>query len=95
LPCFLLGSMGSSLNPATLRDSWQMVAGGALSTILSNATASLFGRLLMRQKAQPMFRPAQVAIAFPDSLFFPLLLLGPLCKQSIIVRCGHVNWFAL
>lgn len=86
LPCLLLGSIGGSLNPAALQNSWHLVASGAFSTVLSNAIASLFGRLLVRREARPMFRPAQMAIAFPDSLVFPLLLLDALCEQSIIRR---------
>ncbi len=92
LPCLLLGWIGGSLTAAALRNSWHMVAGSALSIGLSNAIASVFGRLLMRREARPMFRPAQMAIAFPDSLVLPLLLLDELCEQSIIMGYGRYRF---
>ncbi|CAN0203910.1 unnamed protein product, partial [Scytosiphon promiscuus] len=84
LPCLLLASIGGTLNPGTLRDSWHLVAGSALSIVLSNATAWAFGWLLMSPSARPTFRPVQMAIAFPNSLVFPLLLLDALCEQDAI-----------
>lgn len=86
LPCLLLASIGGTLNPGTLRDSWHLVVGSALSIVLSNATAWAFGWLLMSREARPTFRPVQMAIAFPNSLVFPLLLLDALCEQDIINR---------
>lgn len=84
LPCLLLSSVGGTLNPAALRDSWHLVVGSTLSIGISNSLASGFGWLLMRRGARQTFRPVQMAIAFPNSLVFPLILLGALCEQDVI-----------
>ncbi|CAM9334803.1 unnamed protein product, partial [Hapterophycus canaliculatus] len=84
LPCLVLASIGGTLNPGTLRDSWHLVVGSALSIVLSNATAWAFGRLLMSRNARSTFQPVQIAIAFPNCLVFPLVLMDALCEQDII-----------
>lgn len=90
-PCLLLASTGSTLNPAALQDSWHLVAGSTLSIGLSNVVASAFGWLLMRPDARATFRPVQMAIAFPNALVFPLVLLNALCEQDVINRyCFYI-----
>lgn len=84
LPCLLLASVGGNLNPAALRDSWHLAVGSTLSIGISSSLASVFGWLLMRREAWQTFRPVQMAIAFPNALVFPLLLLDALCEQDVI-----------
>lgn len=86
LPCLLLASIGGNLNPVALRDSWHLFVGSALTIALSNAMAWAFGWLLLSPESRPTFRPVQMAIAFPNSLVFPLVLLDALCEQATINR---------
>lgn len=85
-PCLLLASTGATLDAETLQDSWHLVVASTLSIGLSNAIASVFGWLLMQPDARATFRPVQMAIAFPNSLVFPLVLLDALCEQDVINR---------
>ena len=86
LPALIISSTGATLNPAALRDSWQLVVAGSLTIALSGVMAWAFGRLLLRPEARRAFRPVQLAIAFPNSGAFPLLLMESLCEQDDIKR---------
>lgn len=60
------------------------MVGSTLSIGISSSLASVFGRLLMRRDVRQTFRPVQMAIAFPNALVFPVLLLDALCEQDVI-----------
>ncbi|CAN0565325.1 unnamed protein product, partial [Laminaria digitata] len=86
LPALIVSSTGATLTPAALRDSWQLVVAGSLTIALSGVMAWAFGWLLLRPEARRAFRPVQLAIAFPNSAAFPLLLVESLCEQGDIKR---------
>ena len=87
LPALIISSTGTTLNPKALRDSWQLVVAGSFTIALSGVMAWGFGRLLLRPEARRAFRPVQLAIAFPNSAAFPLLLMDSLCEQDDINGC--------
>lgn len=84
LPCLLLSSIGGTLDPTALRGSWHLVVGSTFSIGISSSLAWMFGWLLVRRDARQTFRLVQMAITFPNSLVFPLILLDALCEQDVI-----------
>lgn len=87
----MISSIGSTLNPSALREYWQLIVAGSFTIGVSGITAWAFGRVFLRYESRRVFRPVQLAIAFPNSVAFPLLLMGALCEQDDINRC--VVWW--
>lgn len=74
------------MTPADLSDSWQLVVAAGLTIALSVALSGALGRLLLQPDDRRAFRPVQLAVAFPNCLGFPLLLMESLCEQDDINR---------
>eukprot|EP00752_Nemacystus_decipiens_P016491 g14742.t1 len=85
LPALVVSSTGATLNPAALRDAWQLLAAGSFTIGVSIATARA-GEQLFFQRAEDRraFRPVGLAITFANSAGFPLLLMDALCEQDNI-----------
>ncbi|CAM9287351.1 unnamed protein product, partial [Ectocarpus fasciculatus] len=84
-PALMIASTGATLTPSTLKDAWQLVVTGSFTIGFSGVVAWLVGRVSFRRpEDRRAFRPAALAIAFPNSAGFPLLLLDALCEQDYI-----------
>lgn len=86
-PALVISSTGGTLNFADLQDSWQLVVAGGLTVGLSVAVAWVSARLLLGPESRRAFRPVELAIAFQNCAFIPLLLMESLCEQDSIKRC--------
>lgn len=87
LPAMVISSTEATLNPAALRDSWQLVAAGSFTIGVSIATAWASERVFFqRPEARRAFRPVRLAITFANSAGFLLLLMDTLCEQDYIRR---------
>ncbi|CAN0090922.1 unnamed protein product [Scytosiphon promiscuus] len=85
LPALMIASTGATLNPTALKDAWQLVVAGSFTITFSGLVAWLAGRALLRcPEDRRAFRPVALAIAFPNSAAFPLLLMDALCEQDYI-----------
>lgn len=86
LPALVISSIGATLTPAGLRDSWQLVVASSFTILASNFTAWAFARMLLGPEDRKTYRPVQLAIAFQNPAAFPLLLVASLCEQDDIKR---------
>ncbi|CAM9295689.1 unnamed protein product [Pylaiella littoralis] len=85
LPALMISSTGATLNPTALRDAWQLVVAGSFTIVFSGIVAWLAGRVFFRRpEDRRAFSPVGLAIAFPNSASFPLLLMDALCEQDNI-----------
>lgn len=97
LPALMISSTGSTLTPAALRESWQLIVTCSFTILFSSGTAWVFARVLLRAEDRPAFQPVQLAITFPNSAAFPLLLMASLCEQDDVKRYTINNrglWYA-
>ncbi|CAM9263937.1 unnamed protein product [Ectocarpus sp. 4 AP-2014] len=84
-PALMTAGTGATLTPGTLQDAWQLVVTGSFTIGFSGVVAWLVGRVSFRRpEDRRAFRPAALAIAFPNSAGFPLLLVDALCEQDYI-----------
>ena len=87
LPALMIASTGATLSPTALKDAWQLVVAGSFTIVFSGLVAWAAGRLFFRRpEDRRAFRPVGLAIAFPNSAAFPLLLMDALCEQDYIKR---------
>lgn len=86
LPALVIFSTGSALSPAALLDAWPLMVAGGFTTSLSTVLAGFMARLLLQSDDRRAFRPVRVAIAMPNALGFPLLLMASLCEQDDVNR---------
>jgi len=86
LPSLVVSSTGSTLTPSILRDSWQLVVAAGFTILMSAATAWVLARAFLKREDCRAFLPVQLAIAFPNSGAFPLLMMDSLCQQDTINR---------
>ena len=86
LPSLVVSSTGSTLTPSILRDSWQLVVAAGFTILMSAATAWVLARAFLKREDCRAFLPVQLAIAFPNSVAFPLLMMDSLCQQDTINR---------
>ncbi|CAM9920405.1 unnamed protein product, partial [Choristocarpus tenellus] len=84
LPALVGSSIGASLTPEILSDSWHLLVANSFTHILSWTLAWICGRVLLTFENRYTFRPVQVAVAFPNSGALPLLFLESLCDQDLI-----------
>eukprot|EP00752_Nemacystus_decipiens_P016492 g14743.t1 len=85
LPSLMVASTGATLSPTALKDAWQLVVAGSFTIVFSGLVAWAAGRLFFRRpEDRRAFRPVGLAIAFPNSAAFPLLLMDTLCEQDYI-----------
>lgn len=92
LPALVISSTGATLNPAALRDSWQLVAAGSFTVGVSIAIAWVGERAFFRRpEDRRAFRPVGLAITFANSAGFPLLLMDALCEQDYVRRYSNVQ----
>lgn len=86
----MIASTGATLNPTAIKDAWQLVVAGSFTICFSGIVAGVVGRVFFRRpEDRRAFRPVGLAIAFPNSAGFPLLLMDALCEQDYIKR--HVR----
>ncbi|CAB1097058.1 unnamed protein product [Ectocarpus sp. CCAP 1310/34] len=91
-PALMTAGTGATLTPGTLQDAWQLVVTGSFTIGFSGVVAWLVGRVsFQRPEDRRAFRPAALAIAFPNSAGFPLLLVDALCEQDYINRWPTQN----
>jgi len=88
LPSLVVSSIGSTLTPSILLDSWQLVVAAVFTISISFALAGVLGRVFLSAQDRRGLLPVQLAIAFPNSVTFPLLLVDALCKQDAINGYG-------
>eukprot|EP00903_Cladosiphon_okamuranus_P007861 g7601.t1 len=85
LPALTIASTGATLSPTALKDAWQLVVSGSFTIVFSGLVAWAGGRLFFRRpEDRRAFGPVGLAIAFPNSAGFPLLLMDALCEQDYI-----------
>ncbi|CAB1097057.1 unnamed protein product [Ectocarpus sp. CCAP 1310/34] len=85
LPSLMISSLGATLNPEALKNSWQLVVAGSFTVALSGTVAWVVGRVFFRRpEDRRAFRPAGLAITFANSAGFPLLLMNALCEQDYV-----------
>ncbi|CAM9997923.1 unnamed protein product [Ectocarpus sp. 6 AP-2014] len=81
----MISSLGATLNPEALINSWQLVVSGSFTVALSGTVAWVVGRVFFRRpEDRRAFRPAGLAITFANSAGFPLLLMNALCEQDYV-----------
>ncbi|CAM9547180.1 unnamed protein product [Ectocarpus fasciculatus] len=81
----MISSLGATLNPEALKNSWQLVVAGSFTVALSGTVAWVVGRVFFRRpEDRRAFRPAGLAITFANSAGFPLLLMNALCEQDYV-----------
>lgn len=89
LPALMIASTGATLNPTALKDAWQLVVAGSFTIVFSRLVAWAAGQFVFRRpEDRRAFHPVGLAIAFPNSAAFPLLLMDTLCEQDYIKRYG-------
>lgn len=92
LPALMIASTGATLSHTALKDAWQLVVSGSFTIAFSGLVAWASGRLFFRRpEDRRAFRPVGLAIAFPNSAAFPLLLMDALCEQDYIKRYGIIR----
>ncbi|CAM9526084.1 unnamed protein product [Discosporangium mesarthrocarpum] len=84
LPTLIAGSIGATLTPAIIADSWHLLVASIFTIIVSWFLAGFVRRIFLGRDSVSAFRPIQVAISFTNCAVLPLLLLESLCEQAII-----------
>lgn len=84
VPSLVISSLGSTLTPSILQDSWQLILASGFTILISYATAGVLGRVFLRPQDYRGFLPVQLAITFQNSVSFPLLLMDSLCQQDMV-----------
>lgn len=87
LPALMIASTGATLSPTALEDAWQLVVAGSFTIVFSGLVAWAAGQIFFRRpEDRRAFRAIGLAITFPNSAGFPLLLMDALCEQDYINR---------
>lgn len=90
----MIASTGATLNPTAIKDAWQLVVAASFTIGFSAIVAWAVGRLFFqRPEDRRAFHPVGLAIAFPNSAAFPLLLMDALCEQDYIKRYETNRFF--